>query len=262
MRCWGGSMGLAGTWGRFRLCGSLLLAFSPRLLTREPISASCDVSIFSTRSWIETFNSFCTGRGTQNVQAWKKIHKFWGFGVSPWILFIASDLQLSLKKEEEEKKERFLALLTAKLIFFISANTKPSWATCAEMGFLSLVTLGPWNNKLPRLDVGPFCWSLQRQPASTPGALWHFPAQSRITKELCAIAFQLFMIWTEQDGDEEPFRHSPWPKWHSCTPSSQQVLPRSAWSSLSSRSHVGRALICFSASKPLSTWTSAGLKIR
>lgn len=44
--------------------GRLLLTFAPRPLTREPISASCDASTFPTRSWIETFSSFCTSRGT------------------------------------------------------------------------------------------------------------------------------------------------------------------------------------------------------
>lgn len=64
--------------------GSVGVEFTPHrlneLLTREPISASCDGSTFSTRSQIETFNSFCTGRGTQNVQAWIKSTSFEGLG--------------------------------------------------------------------------------------------------------------------------------------------------------------------------------------
>lgn len=108
MSCWGGSTGPAGACRRFRLRCGLLLAFSPRLLTREPISAGCDVSpfFFPPGASVETFNSFHTGRGTHDVQAWKKIHKFGGLRLFPWIFFFASDLKISLEKRRKKKVSR------------------------------------------------------------------------------------------------------------------------------------------------------------
>lgn len=93
------------------------------LLTRDPISASCDGSTFSTRSWIETFNSFCTGTGTQNVQAWIKSTSSEGLGYPRgfYSLFQTCSFHFKIpqKNTERGKRERFIALLMMKLILLI-----------------------------------------------------------------------------------------------------------------------------------------------
>lgn len=92
--------------------GSVCVDFTPHLLnellTREPISASCDGSTFSTRSRIETFNSFCTGRGTQNVQAWIKStsSKVLGYPRGFYSLFQTCSFHGEKKKKSRERKKK------------------------------------------------------------------------------------------------------------------------------------------------------------
>lgn len=91
--CWGSR--------RSRQGGTLLLAWVLRLLTREPISASGDVSAFPTRSCVEAFNSLhaeCLGvEGSTNSEILGYPHRFcsllltWAFrysfrGVTLWMV--------------------------------------------------------------------------------------------------------------------------------------------------------------------------------